>query len=132
MEGIKARPSKIKRFFRTFVIVVLLAGVFCIYWFYFNRYSDGDREGILVKISRKGNIFKTHEGELWLSCRQSINPEKFYFSVASDSIANVLKNLQDDCVQLTYVQYRAVLLWRGDTKYVVTGVSPKIGVKISQ
>jgi hypothetical protein len=52
-----------------------------------------------------------------------MNPEKFYFSVTNDSIANVLKNLQDECVQVTYVQYRAILPWRGDSKYIVKGVS---------
>ena len=61
---------------------------------------------------------------MWLSCRQMSNPEKFYFSVTNDSVTNVLKNLQDECVQLTYTQYRAVLPWRGDTKYIITGVIP--------
>jgi hypothetical protein len=52
------------------------------------------------------------------------NPEKFYFSVRSDSIATLLKNLQDQCVQVSYTQYRASLPWRGDTKYIVTAVLP--------
>lgn len=59
---------------------------------------------------------------MWLSCRQMTNPEKFYFSVKSDSIAALLKNSQDQCVQLSYTQYRASLPWRGDTKYIITGV----------
>jgi hypothetical protein len=77
-----------------------------------------------VKVTHKGNIFKTDEGEMWLSCRQMTNPEKFYFSVTSDSIAKVLMNMQDECVQLSYVQYRATLPWRGDSRYIVMGVTP--------
>lgn len=115
--------SKFKRVTRTLMIIVMLGLVFSIYWFFFNKYSDGERTGVLIKISHKGNIFKTNEGEMWLSCRQMTNPEKFYFSIKSDSIANVLKTLQDECVQVTYTQYRASLPWRGDSKYIVTGVT---------
>ena len=114
--------GRLRRNFRTCLIIVFLVLAFCVYWFFFNSYGKGERTGVLIKISRKGNIFKTNEGEMWLSCRQMTNPEKFYFSVKSDSIATVLTNLQDQCVQLTYTQYRKSLPWRGDTKYMVTGV----------
>ncbi|MBL7744134.1 MAG: hypothetical protein JNN00_11715 [Chitinophagaceae bacterium] len=120
-DGFKKRVS---RFFRNIVIIAVLISAFAIYWFFFNKYSDGERKGTLIKITHKGNIFKTDEGEMWLSCRQTMNPEKFYFSVTNDSLANVMKNLQDECVQVTYVQYRATLPWRGDSKYIVTGVIP--------
>ena len=116
--------SGFKRFTRNFFIILILGLIFCIYWFFYNSYSQGERAGVLIKITHKGNVFKTDEGEMWLSCRQMTNPEKFYFSVTNDSITTVLKNLQDECVQLTYTQYRAALPWRGDTKYVVTGVIP--------
>jgi hypothetical protein len=120
----KTRPSGFKRFTRTLTILLVLGLVFSVYWFYFNKYGKGERTGILIKITHKGNIFKTDEGEMWLSCRQMTNPEKFYFSVTNDSIVAVIRDLQDECVQLTYVQYRAKLPWRGDSKYIVTGVIP--------
>ena len=115
--------DRMRKNLRSFLIIVFLILAFCVYWFYFNVYSKGERTGILIKISHKGNIFKTDEGEMWLSCRQMTSPEKFYFSVGTDSIATVLKNLQDQCVQLSYTQYRASLPWRGETKYIVTGVT---------
>ena len=118
------KVSKFKKSVRTFFILLILAGIFSIYWFFFNSYSNGERTGILIKITHKGNVFKTDEGEMWLSCRQMTNPEKFFFSVTNDSITTVLKNLQDECVQVTYTQYRASLPWRGDKKYIVTGVNP--------
>jgi hypothetical protein len=114
----------LRRFARILMIILFLILAFCIYWFFFNRYGNGERTGVLIKITHKGNIFKTDEGEMWLSCRQVTNPERFYFSVSTDSLALVLKNLQDECVQLTYTQYRASLPWRGDSKYIVTGVVP--------
>jgi hypothetical protein len=114
--------DRLRRNFRTVLFIIFLVLVFCVYWFYFNVYSDGERKGTLIKITHKGNLFKTDEGEMWLSCRQTVNAEKFYFSVTNDSIATVLKNLQDECIQLKYKQYRAKLPWRGDSKYIVTGV----------
>jgi hypothetical protein len=116
--------NRLKRNFRTFLFFIFLVLAFCVYWFFFNVYSKGERTGVLIKISHKGNVFKTDEGEMWLSCRQMTNPEKFYFSVISDSISTLLKNQQDQCVQVSYSQYRASLPWRGDTKYIVTGVVP--------
>jgi hypothetical protein len=116
------KRSRYKRFARMFLLITGLVIIFCIYWFFFNKYSEGERTGILIKVTHKGNIFKTDEGEMWLSCRQMTNPEKFFFSVTNDSISKVLKDLQDQCVQLSYSQYRGTLPWRGDSKYIITGV----------
>jgi hypothetical protein len=125
--GVSLKSNSFKRktgrFFRNTILILLLIGAIAIYWFYFNRYGTGERKGTLIKITHKGNIFKTDEGEMWLSCKQTMNPERFYFSVTDDSVANLLKNLQDECVQVTYVQYRAILPWRGDSRYIVTAVS---------
>jgi len=119
----KTWSGRIQNHFKKFILILVLLLAFLIYWFFINVYSDGERKGRLIKVTHKGNIFKTDEGEMWLSCRQLLNTEKFYFSVTNDSIANVLKNLQDECVQLTYIQYRAKLPWRGDSKYIVKGVT---------
>lgn len=117
--------------FRIFLVCILLVAAFSVYWFYFNVKSNGDRKGILVKFSHKGNVFKTDEGEMWLGCRQTVNAEKYYFSVTNDSVANILKNLQDECMQLEYKEYRATLPWRGDSRYIVYGVK-KIEPHFSQ
>ncbi len=125
VESIKPEKSwrkKLRRNFRAVLFFLFLLCAFLIYWFFFNVYSDGERKGTLIKITHKGNVFKTDEGEMWLSCRNTMNAEKFFFSVTNDSIANTLKSLQDECIQLIYKQYRAILPWRGDSKYIVTGV----------
>jgi len=101
------------------IIIILIVGLG--YWYYFNPYSDGERKGTLIKFTRKGNVFKTYEGELWLSCRQMMNPEKFFFSVTDERLADSLMKLQDECLTITYRQYRRSLAWRGDSKYIVTG-----------
>jgi len=114
--------KRLRRNFRTVMFILFLLCVFLIYWFFFNIKSDGDRKGVLVKFSHKGDIFKTDEGEMWIGCRQMVNAERFYFSVTNDSIAAILKDLQDECLQLQYKMYRSKLPWRGDSKYIVYGV----------
>jgi hypothetical protein len=104
----------------TLLIVIFLIGLF-IYWFYYNVYSNGERKGLLVKITNKGNVFKTYEGEMWLSCRQLVNPEKFLFSIEDKVLADSLQNLQDQCVELEYKQYRKTIAWRGDSEYIIVG-----------
>lgn len=107
-------------FWKILLVIFLVIGGL-VYWFYFNVYSEGERKGTLIKITKKGNVFKTIEGEMWLSCRQMLNAEKFYFSVENDALADSLENLQDECVQLSYKQYRKTLPWRGDSEYIIVG-----------
>ena len=123
--------DKLQKNFRIFMLCLVAIAAFAIYWFYFNVKSNGDRKGVLVKFSHKGNLFKTDEGEMWLGCRQTVSAEKYFFSVTNDSIASILKNLQDECMQLEYREYRATLPWRGDSKYIVYGVK-KIEPHFSQ
>jgi hypothetical protein len=102
-------------------ILVLLAG-FLIYWFFFNVYSDGERKGVLVKISKKGNVFKTYEGEMFVGCKMVINKSPdFIFSVTDKEVYEQLQKMQDECIVLKYKKYRASVLWRGDSEYIVTG-----------
>jgi hypothetical protein len=129
---IKKKPgSKVRKYFRTFVLFAFVVIALLIYWNYFNVKSNGDRKGVLIKFSHKGNIFKTDEGEMWLGCRQTVNAEKYFFSVTNDSLASILRNLQDECLQIEYKEYRGTLPWRGESKYVVFGVK-KIEPNLSQ
>ena len=104
--------------FKILLVIVLIAGML-IYWFFFNVFSEGERKGTLVKLTKKGNVFKTIEGEMWMSCRQVMNAEKFFFSVTDEALSDSLMKMQDECVSVTYKQYRRSISWRGDSKYVV-------------
>ena len=130
-EVIKPLPKKaggFKKFVRwfTFILLVVL-GLFG-YWKYFYTYSDGYRSGLLQKLSHKGNIFKTYEGELVQRSIVStgnvgIASEKFYFSVASDSVAKAMQNFEGKNVKLHYLQKNGTLSWRGESEYIVDMVS---------
>ena len=105
------------------LVVLLLFG----YWKYYYTYSDGYRSGLLQKLSHKGNIFKTYEGELVQRSIVStgnvgIASEKFYFSVASDSVAKSMQNFEGKNVKLHYLQKNGTLPWRGESEYIVDKV----------
>jgi len=122
------KASSFKKFVRWFlVILILVLGAF-LYWKYFYTYSEGGRSGLLQKFSRKGNVFKTYEGELVLSSIASTNnvalaSEKFYFSVTNDSLAKlIMQQYEGKRVRIHYVEKNGALPWRGDTKYIVNGI----------
>ncbi|MFN7115680.1 MAG: hypothetical protein ACK4TA_02715 [Saprospiraceae bacterium] len=105
--------------------VVILAGYM---WFnYAWAYSEGTRSGTLIKVSRKGYIFKTYEGQLNLGGFQS-NPEGgvasniWEFSVTDDAVYEKLQRSEGKQIVLHYKQYRKSLPWQGDTSYFVEGV----------
>ena len=108
------------------IIIILIVSVL-IYWNYYNTYSEGNRTGVLQKFSKKGNIFKTYEGDLIMSSISSTSnvplaSEKFHFSVVEDSIAKIMFDFEGQNVTVQYKQKRKTLPWRGETTYIVDGV----------
>jgi hypothetical protein len=88
-------------------------------------YSSGDRAGFLQKLSRRGWLCKTWEGELQLSAIPGSMPEKFEFTVRSDSVAALVNKYSGERVVLFYEQHKGVPgSCFGDTEYFVTEVRP--------
>ena len=112
------------------LILLLVLALFC-WWKYFYTFSDGYRTGLVQKLSHKGNLFKTYEGELVLSSIASTNSvtlasEKFYFTVSNDSIAKLLQNFEGRQAKLHYEQKNGKLFWRGESEYIVDAVEPAV------
>ena len=57
-------------------------------------YSTGDRIGYVQKLSRKGWVCKTWEGELQISNIPGSAPVLFYFTVRDDSIAAAIQGAE--------------------------------------
>lgn len=108
------------------LIVILVLGSF-IYWKYSFTYSEGYRAGLLQKFSKKGNIFKTYEGEMILSSVQSntnvaIASEKFFFSVTDKNVALQLEKVQGESIVVHYREKNGTLPWKGENTYFVDSV----------
>jgi hypothetical protein len=100
-------------------IVALLTIIYA--FIYFVPYSEGVRSGELIKISKKGVVFKTWEGEI----SQGISGAQiFKFSVLTrdEEVIRKLKEYQGQYVKLTYIERYATFIWLGDTKYFISKV----------
>jgi len=86
-------------------------------------YSKGERAGYVQKLSRKGWVCKTWEGELAMANLPGTMPEIFHFSVRNDSIARILEKNVGKRVSLTYDQHRGVpTSCFAETQYYITNV----------
>lgn len=106
------------------VLSVLLAFALYIWAVLSWSYSEGERAGFLQKVSYKGWICKTWEGELSLVAIPGASPEKFLFTVRDEAVAQQLNEVAGKRVTLKYEQHRGLpTSCFGDTDYFVVGVA---------
>jgi hypothetical protein len=106
-------------------VLVVLGLLFAAYtWVVLNwSYSEGDRAGYVQKLSKKGWICKTWEGELALVTMPGTVGEKFYFSVRDDAVAQKINDALGKRVTLTYKEHIGVpTTCFADTRYFVSDV----------
>jgi hypothetical protein len=83
-------------------------------------YSHGDRAGYVQKLSKKGWVFKTWEGELAMANLPGAMPEVFHFSIRDEAVAQRLQSALGRRVRITYDEHLGVPLnWFGETPYFV-------------
>jgi hypothetical protein len=86
-------------------------------------YSKGERAGYLQKVSDKGWICKTWEGELSLVALPGAAPEKFLFTVRDPEVAKRVNDAAGKRVSLAYEQHKGLpTTCFGETDYFVVGV----------
>jgi hypothetical protein len=86
-------------------------------------YSSGERVGYIQKISKKGWICKTYEGEIAMVNLPGQIANTFQFSVRDDSIADLITKAQGQRVAISYKQHKGVpTSCFGETEYFVSGV----------
>jgi hypothetical protein len=106
-------------------LVVLVSAILAAYtWAALSwSYSEGERAGFMQKLSKKGWICKSWEGELSLVALPGAAPEKFLFSVRDDAVAARINQQVGQRVALTYEEHRGLpTTCFGDTEYFVTDV----------
>ncbi|HEX2683859.1 MAG TPA: hypothetical protein VHL77_07995 [Ferruginibacter sp.] len=118
------KKSGFRKFLRWFVFLALLAAGIAFWWKYYFVFGEGVKSGELNYVVKKGNLFKTYEGKLIQSGIRSqtpgtINSYEFEFSVADDSIANILMNNSGNYFDLHYKEYKGTIPWRGFSPFVV-------------
>lgn len=105
-------------------VAVLLVGLVGYTWLTLHwSYSTGERSGYVQKLSKKGYVCKTWEGEMAMVSMPGTVSEKFQFTIPDVAIADKVNASVGKRVALQYEQHK----WLpsscfGDTEYFVTDV----------
>jgi len=105
------------------VVVVLALGGYILVvtsW----SYSSGERAGWVQKLSSKGWLCKTWEGEMAMVSMPGTTTEKFHFTVWDEDIAEQINKVMGKRVSLHYEEKKGIpTSCFGETRYYVTSVS---------
>jgi hypothetical protein len=106
-------------------LLILILGIFL--FFNYANYSSGYRAGVPIKISHRGVVFKTWEGQLNVggltSSPEGAIPSTWEFSIYAQG-DEVRQNIEEAIangrrVKLYYHEKYVKFFWKGDTKYFV-------------
>jgi hypothetical protein len=111
-----------KKFLLFLVVLAALAALY--FWSALSwSYSSGERAGWMQKLSKKGWVCKTWEGELAMVAMPGAAPEKFFFTILDDNVAAELNKVMGKRVNLYYEEKVGLPgSCFGDTRYYVKGV----------
>jgi hypothetical protein len=107
-------------------LIIAAAVLFALYvWAAMNwSYSEGERAGYLQKLSKKGWLCKTWEGEILLSSMPGAIPERFVFTVRDPAVVQQLQAAMGQRVQLSYSQHKGLpTTCFGETEYFIEHVA---------
>ncbi|WP_020538093.1 hypothetical protein [Lewinella cohaerens] len=126
-EGAETVGRKIKRFFLILIGVALIVGLLFV-WVAGWTFSDGTRAGELIKVSKKGVVFKTYEGQINLGGFQGdsgsgITGNIWEFSTTDKEVYQKLQEMEGKKVKLHYQQRYKTMPWQGKTEYFVDEVN---------
>lgn len=115
-----------KTFARALLILLTLTVLLAAGWTWFSlswSYSEGERAGYVQKLSKKGWLCKTWEGEIAMVTMPGAIPERFEFTVRDDAVVQQINALAGKRVVLHYQQHKFIpTTCFGETEYFVSGI----------
>lgn len=116
------RSQALRAILTALIILVLLAAGWLwltLHW----SYSEGERAGYVQKLSKKGWLCKTWEGEIVMVTMPGAIPEKFEFTVRDESVVEKINAEAGNRVVLHYQQHKFIpTSCFGETEYFVDSV----------
>ena len=113
--------------FKYLVLPIVVIALLVTAWFWAAlswSFSTGERAGWVQKLSNKGWLCKTWEGELALVSLPGSTAEKFLFTVRDDAVAQSITKFIGKRVALHYEEKVGLpTSCFGETRYFVTGVT---------
>lgn len=121
--GSRHRPGRGMRVLAAVIFVsLLLLGLYTwiVLWW---SYSEGERTGVVQKISRKGFLCKTWEGEMAMTTVPGVAPVMWQFTVRDGAAVGKVRETLGKRVVLHYTEHVGVpSSCFGDTPYYVDDV----------
>ncbi|MEO8037809.1 MAG: hypothetical protein ABI794_03515 [Betaproteobacteria bacterium] len=120
-----AQPTQRRGWKWLFWLVIAPIPLFVLYtWFVlWWSFSEGERAGYVQKLSKRGWLCKTWEGELALVTMPGTVAEKFFFTVRDDAVARRINASMGRRVSLDYHQHMGIPSnCFGDTEYFVDDI----------
>ena len=111
MADLITKPSKLGKLFKVLIWLLLIPILlFALYtWATLTWvYSSGERAGYVQKLSQKGFVCKTYEGELVLVSMPGTQAEKFFFTVKDANVAKRINETVGKRVRLIYEEHKGI------------------------
>ena len=111
MADLITKPSKLGKLFKVFIWLLLIPILlFALYTWGALKwvYSSGERAGYVQKLSEKGFVCKTFEGELILVSMPGTQAEKFLFTVKNQQVAKAINETIGKRVRLVYEEHMGI------------------------
>ena len=127
--GVRKTKSFFRKLFYLISGALVVLGILYLVWCNWS-FNVGTRTGTLVKISTKGYVFKTLEGELNLGGFSTGENNGFIgniwdFSIKDENVYQQLENLEGERVTLRYKEINKAMPWQGETNNIVYEVVKK-------
>ena len=125
---IERRGNSVKLLLALIIIAMALFLGWWIWQYYFHPYRVSQEKGWIMKVSNEGAVFKTFEGEMisdkYIEDTLVALHSDFKFSIPDDSLARDAMRLAGEGkrVVLSYDEYKGSVLWRGNSRHVVTKI----------
>jgi hypothetical protein len=126
MDLTKAKNQGKKWLIRIFgggLVTLVAASALYVFFTLHFVYSKGERVGFVQKLSKRGWVCKTNEGELAMVNLAGQQAMMFVFTVPDDKVVDEIESYAGHRVSLDYEEHRGIpSSCFGETTYFVTGV----------
>ena len=125
---IERRGASVKMLLALIIVAMALFLGWWVWQYYFRPDRVSQEKGWIMNVSNEGTIFKTYEGEMisdkYIEDTLLAMHSDFKFSIPTDSLARDAMRWAGDGkrIVLTYNEYKGSVLWRGNSKHVVTKI----------
>jgi hypothetical protein len=125
---IERRGASVKMLLALIIVAMALFLGWWVWQYYFRPYRVSQEKGWIMNVSNEGTLFKTYEGEMisdkYVEDTLLAMHSDFKFSIPTDSLARDAMRWAGDGkrIVLTYNEYKGSVLWRGNSKHVVTKI----------